>query len=149
MSDWVEKIVRAITRRQSNLAKAASNALHTLHASDSAVPKIWRWRDQAGDPLMTYFCIVFVRAPPCMSTQNFKTSFSRSGDTRGSQNLKVGPRSVGHQDLRQTQCSLGPQECSLQTGSWSVQPFVHSEAELSRVTDWQPPRSSVTIVCIS
>jgi len=41
---WVSRI-KNLTRGQSNLAKAASNALHTLHAWDSitiAVPKIWR-----------------------------------------------------------------------------------------------------------
>jgi len=34
----------------------------------------------------------------------------------------------------------GPQECLPQTASWSVYPFLHSEAELSRVTDRQTDR---------
>jgi len=36
-----------------------------------------------------------------------------------------------------------------QTASWSVQPFLHSEAEMSHVTDRQTPRTSVRIDCIS
>jgi len=38
------------------------------------------------------------------------------------------------QDPRLMQCSMGPQECSPQTASWSVQPFLHSEASVSCVT---------------
>jgi len=60
------------------------------------------------------------------------------------------PSLRGDQDHRLTQCSLGPQQYSYQTGSWSVQPFLHNEAELSRVTEWQTdrhtPRTSVTLV---
>jgi len=56
---------------------------------------------------------------------------------------------VGDQDPRLTQCSVVPQVCSLQTAFWSVQPFLHNENELSRVTDRQTLKSSVTIVCIS
>jgi len=68
------------------------------------------------------------------------SSFSRSGDTNGSQNLKVGPppHLWGDQDSRLTQCPVGAKECSPQTASWFVQPFLHNEAELSRMTDWQP-----------
>jgi len=39
------------------------------------------------------------------------------------------------QEISVTQCPMGPQECLPQTASWSVQPFLDSEAELSRVTD--------------
>jgi len=59
----------------------------------------------------------------------------------------------GNQDPRLTQCSrfLGPQKCSSQMGSRSVQSFMHSEAELSRVTDEQTDRQEtlVAIICIS
>jgi len=39
---------------------------------------------------MTYFCIVFIKAPVLRMHAKFKvSSFSRSGDTRGSQNSRV------------------------------------------------------------
>jgi len=44
-------------------------------------------------------------------------------------------QAVGDRDPRLTQCSLGLRGCLPQTGSRSVQPFSHGEAELSRVTD--------------
>jgi len=44
-------------------------------------------------------------------------------------------RCGGNQDTHLTQCPVGPQECSPHTASLSVQPFLHSEAELSRQTD--------------
>jgi len=50
------------------------------------------------------------------------------------------------------QCSLGPHKCSPETASWSVQPFLHSEARVEPrdgLTDRQTPGWSVTIVCIS
>jgi len=49
--------------------------------------------------------------------------------------------------------SFGPRQCSPQTAFCSVQPFLHSEAELSRVTDGRTDRltsrTSVTVVCCS
>jgi len=39
------------------------------------------------------------------------------------------PIAVGDKDPHLTTCSLGPQECSPQTGSGSVQPFLHSLVE--------------------
>jgi len=78
----------------------------------------------------------------------------RGTKTRGKSNLAKAasnpPSSSlwADQDSRLTQCSLNPQQCSPQTGSWPVQLFLHSEAELShRLTD--ALRTSVTIVCIS
>jgi len=45
------------------------------------------------------------------------------------------PSLWGDRNPRLTKCSLDPLECSHQTGSESVQPFLHSETVLSRVTD--------------
>jgi len=55
----------------------------------------------------------------------------------GSQNFKLGPFPSlwGDPDPCLTQRSMGSQECSPQTSFWSVQPFLHSEAEMSCVTD--------------
>jgi len=68
--------VRSEARSKSNLAKAASNALHTLHVLDSiarpiAVPDragIAKVKSRSHDPdakpaYEQYCCIVFVRAP--------------------------------------------------------------------------------------
>jgi len=98
------------------------------------------------DPARTDMWLAFAQfslGPPAIYTHaKFQvSSFSHSGDTRGFQKLKVGyvtwPLSVGDQDPRLTQCSIGPPKCSPQTVSWSVQPFLHSESELSSETDWQ------------
>jgi len=61
--------------------------------------------------------------------------------TRGQSNLAKSASNLlpslwgGGQGPRLTECSLGLRECSSKTGSWSVQPFLHSEADLSSVTD--------------
>jgi len=64
---------------QSNLAKAVSNAPHTLYIF-VAIPEIYRRLQKVKlghvsptRPLMTWFCIVFVRAPPSVHMQNFKS----------------------------------------------------------------------------
>jgi len=87
---------------------------------------------------MTYFCIVFIRS--CRPLYACKISslqlqpFQRyDGDPKF--DSRSPPRLCGDQDPRVTQCLVGPQDCSPQTASWSVQSFSHSEAELSHVTD--------------
>jgi len=90
------------TKGQSNLAKAASNVLHTLHALDSitiVVPKICRGSQKlkVGHVTQTrtsICCIVFVRAPtPLYASQTLLSvsSFCSGDMRRGSQNLKLGP----------------------------------------------------------
>jgi len=84
------------------LAKAALNAPHTQHAQYSvavAVPEICRQSQnlKAGHvtssrtgPLNNLLCVVWDRTVAVYIHAELQvTSFSRSGDTRGSQNLKV------------------------------------------------------------
>jgi len=58
------------------------------------------------------------------------------------------PLAVGDRGPHLTQCSLGPQECSPQIESWSVQPFCTVDPR-DRQTDTQTLQTSVTTVCIS
>jgi len=91
---------------------------------------------------------------PSIRMQNLKYLASAVPEIGGGL-FKTGPPPPlwGDQDPRLIQCSMGPQECSPQTASWSVQPFLHSETEISRVTDRQTdrqtPRTSVRIDFIS
>jgi len=93
--------------------------------------------------------------PPLYMRAKFQvSSFSRSEDRRGSQNVKVAPPLLcGESGPTSNTMFHRPHECSSQTASWSVRPFLHSEAEISRVTDRhtlrQTPRISVRIDCIS
>jgi len=75
----------------------------------------------------------------------YVSSFSCSGDMKGFQNLKVSllPLSVGGSGPTSSAMFHAPQECSLQTASAPVQPFLHSEAEVSRVTDRQTDTANI------
>jgi len=72
---------------------------------------------------------------------------SATSATRGQSNLAKAasnpppPRCRGPGPLSNIS---GPQECSPQTGSWSVQPFLHSEVKLSHVTDRLTDRQTDT-----
>jgi len=96
---------------------------------------------------MTYFCIVFVRAPaPLARLQLHVQPFPRYKVVPKFKIMSPYPSLSEDQHPHLTQCSVGPKRVHFkQPASWSVQPFM----KLNRVTDWQTPRSSVTIVCIS
>jgi len=108
---------------------------------------------------MTWFCIIFVSPPPPAVYEHAKfkvSNFSHFWDMLSVHNWQLSLAPLwSDQDARLTQFFKGPQECLPQPAS--VQPFLHNEAELIRVTDrladWQTdgqtPRSSATIVCIS
>jgi len=100
--------------------------------------------------------------------QNFKSLASAVPEIQGDPKIykEVSALSVRGSGPTCNTMSLGPQECSPPkcsppTAFWSVQPFLHSEAELSRLTDRltdgrtdrptdrETPRTAVTISCIS
>jgi len=102
-----------VTRAQSNLAKAASNVLHTLHALDSmtiAIPKICRGSQKSKVGHVTLPHVTYCCPHPYVCTLNFNSVASAVPEIRGgSQNLNVGSRLCGEvQDARLTQCSVGP-----------------------------------------
>jgi len=117
------------------LAKAASNATNTLHAPESialAVPGIcWGSQNLKGHvnpprPHMTYFCIVWLESPASAILEVC------SGSTMN----KIFPNSLS------LSLSFLAEAHSKQDVD-PVQPFLHSEADLSRVADRQTRRSSV------
>jgi len=99
-----QEIVLIQTRGESNLAKTASNALHTLQALDSitiAVPKIRKRLQKSivGHVIqtricMTYCCTVFVRAPPTIyrHTKFQFCGFRSSGDKTGIPKFRIRSR---------------------------------------------------------
>jgi len=91
---------------------------------------------------VTHFCIFLVRIPSHQYVHKFQVfSISHSGDTRGSSTDEIFP------NLPSPSLLGGAGQCPIydnvpwtptvliQTGSRSVQLFLHSEVELRRVTD--------------
>jgi len=115
---------------------------------------------------ITYLCIVFVRAFTSYRLKKFKWRYqgvpkfgSRSRDFVPTFYglLVVGPQFRTFSPTFSRICYMGsgstsntmfhgPQECSPQTASWSVQPFLHSEAESCRAADRLDWRTDTAII---
>jgi len=135
--------------RQRPLATTAVSSHYRRRTVLSDAGPVCHWLGPRSQQTCTVFVNARLYVVTPISLHQWRLSFvfskpniTKSITRRQSNLAKVAsnplPLGVWDQDprRRQTQCSMGPQDCSPQTASWYVQPFfVEANCETDKLTD--------------